>query len=102
MSVSHSGLLVVVALSARGPVGVDVQRVSDLADPSAAPQWVRREALFKARSRGPEGRGLVHELEAPLAGYLAAVALPADDGQDVVIRHWPDRGWSLRGEGSQK
>jgi 4'-phosphopantetheinyl transferase len=89
VSVSHSGLLVVVGLSARGPVGVDVQRVADLEDPAAVPEWVRHEALFKARSGNPQWEGSVRELEAPLPGYLAAVALPAGDGQDMVIRNWP-------------
>jgi 4'-phosphopantetheinyl transferase len=89
VSVSHSGLLVVVALSTRGPVGVDVQRVADMEDPAAAPEWVRREALFKARSGGPAAGGSVHELEAPLAGYAAAAALPAGDDRDVVVLNWP-------------
>ena len=89
VSVSHSGLLVVVALGARGPVGVDVQRVADLEDPAAAPEWVRREALFKARAGGLADGGSVRELEAPLAGYLAALALAAGDEQDVMIRNWP-------------
>ncbi|GAA3702878.1 hypothetical protein GCM10023081_44050 [Arthrobacter ginkgonis] len=89
VSVSHSGLLIVVALSGRGPVGVDVQRVADLEDPAAAPEWVRREVLFKARSGSPHWDGSARELEAPLPGYLAALALPAGDGQDLVIRNWP-------------
>ncbi|MDI3331858.1 MAG: hypothetical protein QJR09_14170 [Micrococcus sp.] len=79
VSVSHSGLLVVVALSPQGPVGVDVQRVGDLADPGTAPQWVRSEALVKARTAisGTDAatRG-VHRLDPPLAGYAAALAGP--------------------------
>jgi 4'-phosphopantetheinyl transferase len=86
VSVSHSGLLAVVAVSDRGPVGVDVQRVSDLPDPAEAREWVRREAQLKA---GPESlAALVHELRAPLAGYVAALVAPADDG-GPEIRHWP-------------
>ncbi|MCV9996405.1 hypothetical protein OIU93_19225 [Paeniglutamicibacter sp. ZC-3] len=89
VSVSHSGVLVVVALSTMGPVGVDVQRIADLNDPAAAAGWVRREALFKARSGGPAAAGSVCELQAPLAGYAAAAALPARDDRDVVVLSWP-------------
>jgi 4'-phosphopantetheinyl transferase len=86
VSVSHSGVLAVVALSDRGPVGVDVQRVADLQDPAAAPGWVRREAVLKAGTEAPPA--VVHELRPPLAGYVAALVAPAGaSGPDV--RHWP-------------
>ncbi len=86
VSVSHSGLLVVVVLSPLGPVGVDVQRIADLTDPAMGPAWVRREALLKARAATPEqtspgarpaeapAGGTARELKAPLDGYVAALA----------------------------
>lgn len=86
VSVSHSGVLAVVALSDRGPVGVDVQRVADLQDPAAAPGWVRHEALLKAGTEAPPA--VVHEVRPPLAGYVAALAAPAGAGGPDV-RHWP-------------
>jgi len=105
VSVSHSGLLVVVALSADAPVGVDVQRVADLraagrgpdADDDAvraAGEWARREAVLKvgADPRHPDPP-VVRALRAPLDGYAAALAtlaerVPTDDELDV--RHWPE------------
>lgn len=89
VSVSHSGLLVAVALSTKGPIGVDVQRIADLKDPAAAAEWVRREALFKARSGGPTAIGPVSELLAPLPGYTAAAALPAGEDVNIVVLKWP-------------
>jgi 4'-phosphopantetheinyl transferase len=97
VSVSHSGLLVVVALSTHGPVGVDVQRIADLPDPTMGQAWVRREARFKAQAVVPEQAspaatrsadlpegGAVRDLEAPLDGYLAALAVLA--GADAAHR----------------
>ena len=88
VSVSHSGLLAVVALVSRGPVGVDVQRLDDLDDPADGRAWATREALFKA---GDPARGdvAVSELRPPLPGYVAVVVAPA--GQEVPLRitHWP-------------
>lgn len=99
VSVSHSGLLVVVALGGNGPVGVDVQRIADLPepDPGHGAAWVRREAMFKAGAAaevgtgaagagsGSGGRGRSAEasflaLESPLPGYAAGLAVfsPAD------------------------
>ena len=89
VSVSHSGLLVVVAVSPSGPVGVDVQRLSDLADPTGGPDWVRREALLKARTLAPETDLTVRELPVPLPGHVAALATPADASAAYVVRHWP-------------
>ena len=99
VSVSHSGHLVVVALAVGGPVGVDVQRVADLGEPSAAETgrraraWVRREATLKVG--GGAVRPAVRPLRAPLDGYAAALATltpgppgpPADAG--LVVRHSP-------------
>ena len=93
VSVSHSGLLVVVALSAEVPVGIDVQRVTDLADTAGAPDetgaqaWVRREAAFKAGTDRPA----VRLLATPLEGYAAALATrsehPPSDAE-LLVRSW--------------
>jgi len=101
VSVSHSGLLVVVALSAQGPVGVDVQRLSDLTDPAAGGEWVRGEAMLKARTTAPDWErpgarpatvgadGNVQELRPPLDGYAAALVALAEADAELVVRHWP-------------
>ena len=100
VSVSHSGVLVAVALSRGGPVGIDVQRVSDLPDPGAARDWVRQEATTKAREVArvagspitrPAGGGVdeVTELVPPLTGYVAALTTIGHSGADPVQRHWP-------------
>lgn len=87
VSVSHSGLLVVVALSDRGPVGVDVQRLTDLPDPAGGPGWVRREALVKAGDAADETAA--QALRPPLSGYVAAVVAPVDLPGSVVVHNWP-------------
>lgn len=101
VSVSHSGVLAVVALSPHGPVGIDVQRLSDLTDPRAGQDWVRREALLKARTAaGEKGRAVTSpvpvqtdatalELRPPLSGYAAALVTLAQPDSELVIRHWP-------------
>jgi 4'-phosphopantetheinyl transferase len=98
VSISHSGLLVVVALSPLGPVGVDVQRIEDLPDPAMGPGWVRREALLKARVATPEqtapdtqpteppAGGTVRELKAPLDGYVAALATRTETDLEYQVR----------------
>lgn len=88
VSVSHSGLLAVVALVPRGPVGVDVQRLGDLADPADGPGWATREARFKAGTPAP-GDVAVHELLPPLPGYVAVAVAPAELGGAPRITHWP-------------
>lgn len=97
-SVSHSGLLVVVALNPQGPVGVDVQRIADLTDPAMGPDWVRREALFKAGAATPEpaspdmgpaeppAGGTARELKAPLDGYVAALATRTETDLEDQVR----------------
>jgi 4'-phosphopantetheinyl transferase len=95
VSVSHSGLLVVVVVSAGASVGVDVQRVADLPGPEvdverAAVGWARREAVLKVGGGG--GPVVTRPIRAPLDGYAAALATrtaraPTDDELDV--RHWP-------------
>lgn len=81
VSVSHSGLLVVVALNDDGPVGVDVQRLADLADPADGPAWVRREAAFKAGTTTAVAPA--RDLRPPLDGYAAAVVVSRDPGAPV-------------------
>lgn len=88
VSVSHSGLLAVVALVPRGPVGVDVQRLGDLDDPADGHAWATREAMFKA---GTPARAevAVTELRPPLPGYAAVVVAPAGLDDAPSITHWP-------------
>lgn len=94
VSVSHSGLLVVVALCDAVPVGVDVQRVADLgsgrdAERDAA-RWARTEAARKAGA-GPVPP-VLRDLAAPLGGYVAALATLHDRAPataDLVVRRWP-------------
>ncbi|WP_210417094.1 4'-phosphopantetheinyl transferase superfamily protein [Citricoccus sp. SGAir0253] len=89
VSVSHSGLLVVVALDPGSPVGVDVQRAADLEDPAGAAAWARSEALFKARATGyAADRVSVRHLEAPLDGYAAALAGAPDRLASLRASRW--------------
>ncbi|GAA2722331.1 4'-phosphopantetheinyl transferase family protein [Cellulomonas aerilata] len=100
VSVSHSGLLVVVALTRDTPVGVDVQRVdgqrvdgtpgpTGTSPEAAAESWARREAVLKVGSGRPVA---VCDIRAPRPGYAAALATltgaPPTDAQ-VHVRHWP-------------
>lgn len=103
VSVSHSGVLVVVASTPATPVGIDVQRrVGPQADPAPGDEsverpgtgsvedWVRREAVLKVgRVDGPVA---VRPLTPPRPGYAAALATatdaPATDAQ-LRVRHWP-------------
>ena len=92
-SVSHSGVLIAVVL-AGAPVGIDVQRLADLPAPERGADWVRAEAVVKAegvaRSAGiPLGRLATFELDAPMPGYAAALALPAASGMPHVIAVGP-------------
>ncbi|WP_460707448.1 4'-phosphopantetheinyl transferase family protein [Myceligenerans halotolerans] len=90
VSVSHSGLLVLVALSDHGPVGVDVQRLADLPDPAGGPGWVRREALVKAG--GAVRDAATQDLRPPLDGYAAAVVAPDDLPGPITEHAWPPAG----------
>lgn len=82
VSVSHSGVLIVVALAKR-PVGIDVERIDASND-----SWVVGEAAFKMGAGDPQ----VHLLNAPDPGYRAAVAVPAGSVPSVQTRSWlPDR-----------
>jgi 4'-phosphopantetheinyl transferase len=70
LSVSHGGLLVVLALALDAPVGVDVERV-DGRHLAAVRRWTSAEARFKA---GGAASLTVHELPAPLTGHVLALA----------------------------
>lgn len=72
LSVSHGGLVVVLALAAPGPVGVDVERL-DHRPLEDVRDWACAEARFKAG----EHRWLtVRELPAPVPGHVLVVATP--------------------------
>lgn len=93
VSVSHSGVLVVVALCATTDVGVDVQRVADLgaAHPdgwAAAERWTRGEAVGKLGPRAAGEPVHVAALQTPAAGYTAALAVVSGEGVDVGVGHW--------------
>jgi 4'-phosphopantetheinyl transferase len=70
LSVSHGGLVVVLALTVDGPVGVDVERV-DGRQPADVRAWTRAEARFKAGSGHALG---VQELAAPVPGHVLTLA----------------------------
>jgi len=107
VSVSHSGLLVVAAVSAQGAVGVDVQRLADLDHPTLGSRWVRREALLKARTpprrtlgdprQHVQARPAVRRLRTPLDGYAAALATVPGRRLSVAVRQWrgPGTEWTL-------
>lgn len=105
VSVSHAGVLIVVATFAPSPVGIDVERLDrDLPEGVDAASWTAREAELKAGS----GRGeLLIPLSPPLPGYAAtlaisplpvlredAAALVTSDPRGVTVRehHWPEPG----------
>lgn len=83
VSVSHSGLLVAVALDPGGPVGIDVQRESDL-DDADGEEWVRREALLKlmtaVRRSQPAASGGAGQGEPLVAGDAAESEPAASEG----------------------
>lgn len=84
LSVSHSGLLVVVAAH-DGPVGVDVQRIADVPAGTDAGTWVRDEAVVKAGLVA--GAAQVLGLSPPLPGYASALALPMAYAGGRVAQH---------------
>ena len=69
LSVSHSGLLVALAMAVDGAVGIDVERVRSGSVTAAA--WTREEARFKA---GGDARLVVRGVPAPVPGYELSVA----------------------------
>ena len=98
VSVSHSGVLVVVALSGGAAVGVDVQRVADLGEHGTqrsggaaadAERWVRAEAVTKLGILHAGDRAGVRKLDAPTNGYAAALATLSAGDVEVLVRSWP-------------
>lgn len=114
VSVSHSGLLVVVALGVGVAVGVDVQRVADLAvlaevrdaaepandvpaddvpakgvpadDEARARSWVLHEAVLKVGGASPRPVPAARLIPTPLDGYVAALAtLTAEPPTDAEL-----------------
>jgi len=69
LSVSHSGLLVALAMAIEGSVGIDVERLRD--HPESAESWTREEARFKA---GGDASLVVRGLPTPVPGHLVSVA----------------------------
>jgi 4'-phosphopantetheinyl transferase len=80
LSVSHGGLLVVLALAVGGPVGVDVERV-DGRPVSEIRTWTGAEARFKA---GGDQALRVQELPTPVAGHVLTLAAVAGALVQVV------------------
>lgn len=85
VSVSHSGTLVVVALSWETQVGIDVQRIVDVQGTDAT-EWVRGEARFKAHPRASPV--VVLDVEPPQAGYVAAVATVGAEQPRLTTVRW--------------
>ncbi len=83
VSVSHAGLLVVVAVGSI-PVGIDVERVSDLADSGfdgGVAKWCAAEARTKL---GVHDLSTCQHLDAPLPGYGACLAVAAQEPVQIV------------------
>ena len=81
LSVSHSGLVVALALARGTPVGIDVERVEGARAGSTT--WTRAEARFKA---GGDPRLVVQDLAAPFPGHVMCVA--TDPEATVQVRPW--------------
>lgn len=80
LSVSHGGLVVVLALAVDSPVGIDVERI-DGRPLAEVRSWTSAEARFKAGSSLPLR---VQELPAPLPGHVLTLA--AAPGAPVQVR----------------
>lgn len=99
VSVSHAGLLVVVATCAEAPVGVDVERLERFPGEGTAEQarrWVEGEARLKTGD--PASAGEVLGVDPPLPGYAAALAVATSPGAhdgahdarlEVRTHRWP-------------
>ncbi len=91
LSVSHGGLVVAVALSSGGRVGIDVERDGRRGLPHTE-AWTRAEARRKAG----DGRGLVaYELPVPVAGHVMSIVTEAwarvgvRPAEELFVA-WPD------------
>ena len=69
LSVSHSGLVVALAMAIKCSVGIDVERERDR--PEGLESWTREEARFKA---GGDARLVVRGVPTPLPGHVVSVA----------------------------
>ena len=79
LSVTHSGLVVVLALARGVPVGIDVEPVHD--DRAGMTEsWTRAEARLKA---GGDPDLVVYSLPAPLPGYVLSIATEEDTAVQV-------------------
>lgn len=95
VSVSHAGLLVVVAVSDI-PVGVDVERVSDLVragHDGDVDSWCSAEARTKL---GIAPAFTCQRLETPLAGYGACLAVASPEPAKLVVHDVPASAEVLR------
>ena len=87
LSVSHAGLLVAFAMSLRGPVGIDVERIRD--SRATVESWTEQEARFKA---GGSVGLVVASLPVPWPGHVLAVAHAKGATVKVSAPSW----WSTR------
>ncbi len=84
VSVSHAGLLIVVA-AGPVPVGVDVERIADLTRSGyegGVEQWCAAEARTKL---GHSGTVTCQQVETPIAGYGACVAVARSRPARLVL-----------------
>ena len=69
LSVSHSGLLVALAVAVQGSVGIDVERIQGR--PEGVESWTREEARIKA---GSDTSMVVRGVPTPVPGHVVSVA----------------------------
>ncbi|HLS44700.1 MAG TPA: hypothetical protein VK045_04650 [Ornithinicoccus sp.] len=83
VSVSHSGHLVVVVLCPTHPVGVDVQRISDVDHGVDPGDWVEAEARLKSGITDEASSDQTCRIDTPVAGYAAAVTVTHGPGRTL-------------------
>lgn len=93
VSVAHSGHLVVVALCRTYPVGVDVQRLSDLDGSTDGWTWVSAESRLKAGivdgATSDQDLAWSGVVDVPMAGYLAALTVHGSAVSPRLQHHPP-------------